>query len=344
MLSSCSSNAILAKIRAILGKRLTEADYAQMARKSDVGEVAALLKENPSYAVALRNVDENAVHRGQLEGLLKKDLFYKYSALRRYDFSGRDFYDFVITEKEIDEIIRRIILLQSGENTDFVVDLPSYMLGHTSFPLMELAKARNFEELLACMPHTPYPAILRGLGREDIREVNVMDCEYALYSYYYQKLHETIRRQFGGETRNQLLDAVDTEIELLNVQNLFRLKLYFHFDEPRIRQYLYPYSHRYRKSQIDALLAAGNFQEMYRVLAPDADDKDQVPEEDGIEPYTSRLRYRLERRMLRFTTKAPVAMYTFLSLRRIEVQNIITVIEGVRYHMPQEEIMKMLIL
>ena len=320
MLSSCSSNAILAKIRAILGKRLTEADYAQMARKSDVGEVAALLKENPSYAIALRNVDENAVHRGQLEGLLKKDLFYKYSALRRYDFSGRDFYDFVITEKEIDEIIRRIILLQSGENTDFVVDLPSYM------------------------PHTPYPAILRGLGREDIREVNVMDCEYALYSYYYQKLHETIRRQFGGETRNQLLDAVDTEIELLNVQNLFRLKLYFHFDEPRIRQYLYPYSHRYRKSQIDALLAAGNFQEMYRVLAPDADDKDQVPEEDGIEPYTSRLRYRLERRMLRFTTKAPVAMYTFLSLRRIEVQNIITVIEGVRYHMPQEEIMKMLIL
>ena len=46
MLRLYSGNAILAKIRAIFGKRLTRADYAQMARKRDVGEVAALLKEN----------------------------------------------------------------------------------------------------------------------------------------------------------------------------------------------------------------------------------------------------------------------------------------------------------
>ncbi|HIS77442.1 MAG TPA: V-type ATPase subunit [Candidatus Merdivicinus excrementipullorum] len=344
MLNSCSSNAILTKIRAILGKRLTYADYAQMARKRDVGEVAALLKENPSYAIALRNIDEGNVHRGQLEELLKKDLFYKYSALRRYDFSGGTFYDFPIMQREIDEIIRRIVLLQADENTDFVVDLPSYMLGHTSFPLMDLARARNFEELLECVAHTPYQGILKGLGPKDIQSLNVMNCEHALYSYYYKTLHEAIQKQFYGETRQQLLEAADSEIELQNIQNIFRLKLYFHYDEPRIRQYLYPYSHRYHKAQIDALIRAEDFAQMFQILAPEENEDAHVLEEDGIEPYTNRLCYQLERRLLRFTTKAPVAMFTFLTLRRIEVQNIIMVIEGVRYQMPQDEILKMLIL
>ncbi len=86
-----SGNAVLTKIRAIFGKRLTRSDYAQMARKRDVGEVAALLRENASYQAALKNVRETTVHRGQLEELLKKDIFYKYSALRRYNLSDNGF-------------------------------------------------------------------------------------------------------------------------------------------------------------------------------------------------------------------------------------------------------------
>ena len=342
MLSSCSSNAILTKIRAILGKRLTEADYAQMARKNDVGEVAALLKENPSYAAALRHVEETQVHRGQLEALLKKDLFYKYSALRRYDFSGQDFYDFIFKQVEIDEIIRRLLLLQSGEQVDFVVDLPSYMLGRTSFPLMDLARAKNFSEILACMPHTPYPALLKRFEQEDIQQVRVLDCEHALYSYYYQYLGQTIRKQFRGETRKQLLDIIHAEIEAQNIQAIFRLKLYSNYSADRIRPYLYPYTYKLKKQQLDALLEATDFDSMCKAFLPH--EHPPVTQEDGIESYLHQFCYHLERRLLRFTTQAPVAMYTFITLRRIEVENIITVIEGVRYHMPQEEILKLLIL
>ncbi|MGI5893127.1 MAG: V0D/AC39 family V-type ATPase subunit [Candidatus Merdivicinus sp.] len=344
MLNSCSSNAILTKIRAMLGKRLTQADYAQMARKNDVGEVAALLRENPSYEAALRNVEESSVHRGQLEALLKKDLFYKYSALRRYDFSGGDFYDFIIVQTEIDEILRKLVLMQSGELVDFVVDLPSYMLGKTSFSLMALAKAKNFEEMLACMPHTPYPSLLQRFAQQDIREVNILDCENALYTYYYQYLTDTIRKQFRGAARKELLEAVSLEVESLNIQMIFRMKIYFHLQPEVVRRYLYPYSYRIKKAQLEDLLKADGFEEMCAVLRMSADEKSRISPADGIEPYTHRLCARLEGRLLRFTTSAPVAMYTFFTLRRIEVENIITVIEGVRYRLPQEEIMQMLIL
>ena len=341
MLSSCSSNAILAKIRAILGRRLTAADYAQMARRRDVGEVAALLKATPSYAGVLRHIEESAIHRGQLEALLKKDLFYQYSNLRRYDFSGKDFYDFAIVQVEIREILRRIILLQSGEQTDFVVDLPSYMLGRTSFPVMDLARTRTVAEMIDCMPHTPYPAILSRFAGQDIRSIRILDCEYALYSYYYRYLTDTIRSQFSGSTRKELLEVVSSEIEAVNIQTIFRMKLYFHASSEQIRAHLYPYAWRLKKNQMEALLAAEDFAGMCRALTPDGGN---VSEEDGIELFINRNMAHLEQKQLRFTTSAPVAMYTFLTLRRIEVQNIITVIEGVRYQLPQEEILAMLIL
>lgn len=343
MLNSCSSNAILTKIRAMLGKRLTQADYAQMARKNDVGEVAALLKENPSYAAALRHVEESSVRRGQLEALLKKDLFYKYSNLRRYDFSGGDFYDFIIVQTEIDEILRRLMLLQSGEQVDFVIDLPSYMLGRTSFPLMDLARANDMDSLLECLAHTPYKGLLNRFAGRAIGEVSILDCENILYSYYYQYLVGTIRKQFRGSTRKQLLDLVSLEAETSNIQMIFRMKLYFQLPPELIRQYLYPYSYRLKKAQLDGLVEAQGFEELCRQMSLDSAGG-PLSEEDGVEPYTRRYCARLERRALRFATSAPVAMYTFFTLRRVEVENIITVIEGVRYHLPQEEIMKMLIL
>ena len=345
MLRMSSGNAILAKIRAIFGKRLTRADYAQMARKRDVGEVAALLKETPSYQLALKNVSETTVHRGQLEAILKKDIFYKYSVLRNYDTSDNGFYDFIIVRLEIDEILRRLMLLRASDSTDYVVDMPAFLLNHTSFNLMELARANNARMILACLEHTPYAGVLRQCihgrpeGETDLREI-----EHALYTYYYEFLLGEIDSQFRGQTREQLREVVLAEIEARNIQLMFRLKFYYQLDASQIKGYLYPYHYKLKGKRLDAALAAKDYDGMLAALDFLSREDRQWPEEDGIEPYTRQLCYRLERRLLRFTTSAPVAMYTFLALREIEVSNIITVIEGVRYQIPQEEILKMLIL
>ena len=125
---------------------------------------------------------------------------------------------------------------------------------------------------------------------------------------------------------------------------MFRLKFYYKLDAGQIKRFLYPYHYRLKASRLDEVLEAESYDEMLTALDFLSKNGERIPEEDGIEPYTHRLCYQLEKRLLRFTTNAPVAMYTFLALREIEVQNIVTVIEGVRYQVPQEEILKMLIL
>lgn len=345
MLRISSGNATLAKIRAIFGKRLTQADYAQMARKRDVGEVAALLKENPSYQQALKNVSETTVHRGQLEAILKKDIFYKYSVLRNYDPSDNGFYDFIIVRLEIDEILRRLMLMRASDSTDYVVDMPAFLLNHTSFNLMDLAHATDTSSLLACLQNTPYAGVLRQcLNGKEEEKTDLPAIEHALYMYYYQFLLGEIKEQFRGKTREQLEKVVLAEIEAKNIQLMFRLKFYYKLEPAEIKSLLYPYHYRLKAQRLDAALAAKDYDSMLAALDFLSPSDQQWPEEDGIEPYTHQICYRLDRRLLRFTTSAPVAMYTFLALREIEVSNIITVIEGVRYQIPQEEILKMLIL
>lgn len=344
MLHLYAGNAIVAKIRAIFGKRLTAADYAQMARKRDVGEVAALLKENSSYALALKNVSETTVHRGQLEELLKKDIFYKYTVLRNYDSSGSRFYDFILVRLEIDEILRCLMLMRSHESTDFVIDMPTFLLNHASFDLMELARVTDYPSLLECLAHTSYAAVLKACLAENGEDVDPWTVEHALYCYYYSFLLGEIESQFRGQTREQLKKVVLAEIEAKNIQLMFRLKFYYKLDAGQIKRFLYPYHYRLKASRLDEVLEAESYDEMLTALDFLSKNGERIPEEDGIEPYTHRLCYQLEKRLLRFTTNAPVAMYTFLALREIEVQNIVTVIEGVRYQVPQEEILKMLIL
>ena len=69
------ANAIAAKVRSLHGEQLDERDYAELLSRRNVPEIAAYLKNETHYKYALRDVRENNVHRGQLEDLLRKDVF-----------------------------------------------------------------------------------------------------------------------------------------------------------------------------------------------------------------------------------------------------------------------------
>ena len=83
MLPTYSSNVILAKARAMYGRRLTRTNYRELLECRSVSEVAAYLKNQTSYGTVLAGVNENDIHRGQLEVRLRQKLFEDNSALCR---------------------------------------------------------------------------------------------------------------------------------------------------------------------------------------------------------------------------------------------------------------------
>ena len=67
--SVLSYSGISTKIRAMSSHLVTDEQLQEIVRFSDVPQVAAYLKKTPEYAKAWSDLDENNLHRGEIEKL-----------------------------------------------------------------------------------------------------------------------------------------------------------------------------------------------------------------------------------------------------------------------------------
>ena len=103
--SNASGNAVLAKARALYGRRLRAEDYRRLMGCRTMSELAAALKEQPLYSAALADVNPQYARRAQLESLLRQSLYTRYDSLCRYDRSaGSKVYEYFTLCCEVDEL------------------------------------------------------------------------------------------------------------------------------------------------------------------------------------------------------------------------------------------------
>lgn len=345
MLNSLSSNAILAKARAIYGKRLKGSDYNELLRQRTVSDVAAYLKVSTDYAKTLSGVNEASIHRGQLENLINRSLYDKFHSLSKYDFSAdKGFYRYIITDAEVNLLLRTIMLLNSNSQQDILFNLPSFIQGYSCFDLLSLPKIKGFDDLLKAVQNTPYAALLKRFEAKN-GDIDLAGCEVTLKTYYYKTIFDSIEKHFKGKTKAELKQAVLIEVELQNLSLIYRLRRYFNKSSAEIRGRLLPFRYKLTDRALTQLLDATDKDSFVRDMRLSLySGKMKSVSFNYIEDYTKRLRYLISRKMLRFSTNATVVFFSFMTLTRIEIDNITTVIEGIRYQNPSSEIQKLLIL
>ena len=86
--SVLSYSGISTKIRAMSSHLVTDEQLQEIVRFSDVPQVAAYLKKTPEYAKAWSDLDENNLHRGEIEKLLKKSIFGNFSRIYKFCKQG----------------------------------------------------------------------------------------------------------------------------------------------------------------------------------------------------------------------------------------------------------------
>ena len=97
-----SYSGLSTKIRAMQSRLTTMDQFEEILQLSDVTQVAAYLKRMPEYSSRWDALDENTLHRGQIEKLLKKSIFQNFS--RIYHFANpeqRKFLDLYSKRYEI---------------------------------------------------------------------------------------------------------------------------------------------------------------------------------------------------------------------------------------------------
>lgn len=344
MLSTLSSNAILSKARAMYGKRLVRKDYQTLLGCSSVNEIAVYLKQTPRYKEILTGINERDCHRGQLEMLLRKKLFYDFAALCRYELSvGEQFAGYLIQRSEVEQLMHSLMLMAAGKSNEYLFSLPTFLDQHTHIDLRALAKMKTYDEFLAALEHTPYYKILKPLAPEPGKQPDLTVIENALYTYLYQGIYHIIDKHTYGEAKRELKELFNSYLDLNNYVRIFRLKKFYQTSPDQIRALLLPFG-TLKPRQINAMLAADDPTEVTAVMNTTSRGKRlSTIEYTFIDELPVRVKYKQCRHFIRFSTHPSVVMLSYIYLTEIELSNITSVIEGIRYQIPTEDTKHLLI-
>lgn len=344
-MSTPASQAMAAKAKAKYGLHLKAADYQELLRKGSVQEIASYLKNDTSYKEILSGINEQTVHRGFLEMLIRQAYYIDFLNLTRFgDPTKAQFYRYGVISIEIKQILITIRNLGETDRSSQIAQLPMFANKQTNFDIQGLIRVNDYDELLSFLRNTPYHAILVRYRPHRLEDLDYTGCEIALKKYYYARIDEMIDKDFSGQERQQLKELFKTRIELENLTVIYRLKKYYQASPAKIKSLLNPtYIHITKKELFDWIenKSVDEFMEALRhsYYHIEFETKDLV----YIEQVMDKVQYRINKRILRFSSNPDIILVAYLTLLEIEIQNIIDIIEGVRYHVDQDRISKLLI-
>jgi V/A-type H+/Na+-transporting ATPase subunit C len=345
MAYNTGSKALTAKVHAMYGRRLTQQNYRELVRKQTVNEVATYLKQQTAYSPLLRDVNENFVHRGQLENILKRDVFDQY--IKAFNYVGRSelkFYRFLILKMEISEVLSCIRLLNAGHAEEYILTLPAFFAKHASFDLYALAKVKSFDELLRLLQSTAYYDILKKYDSADGEKADIVKIEIEFNKLYYSRVLDSIDTIFSGTVRDRIRYSFGMEIDLTNITTIIRLKKYYNAKSEYIRSLLIPYYFKVNRAALDAIMDAPDAEAAWQAACNTRyGTAFKSYQFEFVENYGQQIMYRYHKQLFTFSTSAPVAVVSFFQLKDIEIQNIVHVIEGIRYTLAPAEISKLLV-
>ncbi len=339
-----SSSAVITKARSKYGKRLTDKDYKALLKCKDVAAVVSYLKTHTKYNDVLNKINENEVHRGQLETLLKQKNFYDFDSLCRYEMSeGSPFSEFIIRRYEIEQLMHFLLLLSCNKVEEYIFSLPSYFNKHTEIDLYKLSTCKDFESFMEALGESHYKNILKKYkpGRNGI--IDLASAENDLNIYSYKELYNAISKRKSKKEKENLLKLCDYVNDFCNISRVLRLKKYYNLDSEAIMAYLMPFG-TIKKAILQEMCSANDVDEVFDVMTKTRIGKRikqmSIEKEEQLS-ITSR--YHMCKRMLYYSTDPAVVLLSYMYVSEAELKNIITIIEGVRYNSSRDRIEALLI-
>ena len=336
--------AVTAKARVIRGNMLTNDDYTALLSKNSIPAVIAYLKGTNRYKDEFASINELQAHRGQIEETLAKSVFVTYARLKNFIpvKSRDDFRDFMIRRTERDVIANIIMFISIGQYDSAITYLPAYLSAYISFDVMKLGGVKSFAELLRSLENTRYPKILQDdLLRE---KPDIEHALFSLYTDYYTTMFDLTKKSLSGKSREELSSVLLAQIELDNLLTAHRLRSLFNEPAENIKRRTFPFYSGLSVKAYDKLLSSAGAADQILTILRTRYFKDTVYfEADNLEVAAHTYFRNYFGKQLRLTRSSTMSLYALVYLLECEQRNIVTIIEGIRYHLPASEISKLLI-
>jgi len=344
-MSGFAGNAIITKAKSLYGERLYPEDYEELLKFGSIAEIVGYLKKHHKYSNTLSDVDENSIHRGQLEDLVNKSYFDNLARLVKFiSTTDRKFYELDMIRREIDIVLSSIRSVISGNIESSIRDLPMFFKQHSSFDIEELTKSLTMKSLMDTLKNTRYYELILPYYTDNSSEIRYSDIEHNIYLKYHEIALERINKHYKGKLRSQLMDIYQSKVEVENIIKIYRLKKFYNADETEILNTLVTKGIRMNRDKLREIINLKNPDDILNYLSKS--DFNQYKGQDDyvyVEYQAGRIKYNLARRYMYFSKYPPIVYTVFLFLNEIEKSNIFNIVEGIRYDIDKEDIKKMLI-
>lgn len=336
-------SAVSAKLKAMYSRFLTNEDYEQLLTKKSVNDVCGYLKSTPGYGEVLSAVNERDIHRGQMEILLGQELFDEYVRLYNFmDYKKRLIMNFWFMRREVEFLKREIRYIYTHEKrSDDEVNqskFDAFFETHTKINRDIMHEAKSLADCIEACKGTPY---YEPLQRAENLDADFFSMGMMLDSYYYNAIWHSIGRNLSAKQAELFKKLIGSKIDMLNLMWIYRGKRYFDFKPEIIFTYLLPIRYRLTEDVVKQLVNADSidrFDDMvssstaYKELFKDC-GKERFPEENYRYMYN-----KLAKNIFVNYPESMVAVYAYLSLKEVELNNITTITEGIRYSLNTDSI------
>ncbi|MDY4694358.1 MAG: V-type ATPase subunit [Blautia sp.] len=337
-----SYSGLSTKIRAMQSRLTTIEQFDQILQLPNVVQVATYLKRTPEYSAKWSSLDENDLHRGQIEKLLKKSIFQNFSSI--YHFANpeqRKFLDLYSKRYEIRVLKEIMTNIFDHRNTD-PVDISPYrdfFRMHSKLDVDRLTTCTTMDEMINCLKGNEFYLPLSKIQEHE--NSLLFDYGMALDLYYFTQIWSIRKKLFKGTDLDEITKTYGEKFDMLNLQFIQRSKQYFFMDPASIYALLIPMNYKLKKEEITALVEASTYEEASRIFKNTyyGSRYEKLTVANLEEFYNYVLRDILEKEAHQNPYSVAV-IYSYLYHKEHEVNRLTIAIECVRYGVDHNEAMR----
>lgn len=331
-----SGAAVIGKIRAMYGKRLSGADWESLTTCHTIKETAAYLKNNTAYHDVLEGFASESIHRQRLENLLQERVAVEAVKLSRYDTPGGiNAAEFIISIFEIEQILTAFMRIASHDDVHDFTEPSRILDGISRLDQRTLDKAETFGELVEAVKGTPYYEVIKKF-RNDDADYSVV--EHSLQNYNYIRIYKYIEENTSSTEKESLKSLFDEMMDLINYGRILRMKRYFKASANEIMQLVFQIG-GIRKDIILKMAQAETEEEVTKIMQSTRTGKKTLGiKHTTTDELTMIARQKRCKKNILYSTHSGVVMISYVFFLQTELSALIHVIESVRYDISKSEI------
>jgi len=334
-----SYSAITTKIRSMQGHLISPSAFREMAALGSVTEFASYLKRYPSYAHMFESKDPENLHRSDIEKLLLREKYSDFAKIYRFaNQRQRKYMRLYFLSYELGILKRCIRRCINGKKPD--VDFSEnadFFRKHGKLDLIRLMQIDNMPSLIEALKGSIWYDPLFEISKQD--SAMLFDYTDRLDLFYFKTIW-TEKDHLLNKTENRLITTCfGAQLDLLNLQWIYRSKKYYHLPDTEIYNLLIPEYYQLKPGEIKALVEAKDDEGFRNCLKETRYGK--IKDRLSPAPMSLEQLYFLVLEHIYESTakKDPYSfaiVNSYLHRKDTEIHKIITVMESIRYHLPPD--------